>query len=63
VDGWVDGSKSRFKDCLQQSKINSDGMAESAKVSVGRPLDPVSDLGSERKYFLILFVSHLNSNL
>ncbi len=21
VGGWVDGSKSRFKDCLQQSKI------------------------------------------
>jgi hypothetical protein len=20
MDGWVDGSKSRFKDCLQQSK-------------------------------------------
>jgi hypothetical protein len=22
VGGWVDGSKSRFKDCLQQSKNN-----------------------------------------
>jgi hypothetical protein len=23
VGGWVGGSKSRFKDCLQQSKINN----------------------------------------
>jgi hypothetical protein len=22
VPGWMDGSKSRFKDCLQQSKID-----------------------------------------
>jgi hypothetical protein len=22
MDGWMGGSKSRFKDCLQQSKIN-----------------------------------------
>jgi hypothetical protein len=21
MDGWMDGSKSRFKDCLQQSKM------------------------------------------
>jgi hypothetical protein len=24
VPGWVDGSKSRFKDCSQQSKIKFD---------------------------------------
>jgi hypothetical protein len=33
------------------------GMAELAKVSVVHPRDPGSNLGSDRKYFLILFVS------
>jgi hypothetical protein len=25
MGGWMDGSKSRFKDCLQQSKIVTTG--------------------------------------
>jgi hypothetical protein len=41
----------------------SDGMAELAKAFVVQPNNPGSNLSSDRKYFLILFVSHSNPNL
>jgi hypothetical protein len=41
----------------------SGSVAELVKASVNHPRDPGSNLGSDRKYFLILFVSHLNPNL
>ncbi len=41
----------------------SGGVAELANVSVIHPRDPDSNLGTDRKYFLIMFVSHLNSNI
>jgi hypothetical protein len=40
----------------------SDGMAELANMYVVHFRDPDSNLGTDRKYFLILFVLHLNSN-
>ncbi len=43
--------------------LNSIGMAELANESVVHPRDPGSNLGTDRKYFLNLFVSHLNSNM
>jgi hypothetical protein len=36
------------------------GVGEMAKASVIQPRDPGSNIGSDRKYFLILFVSHKN---
>jgi hypothetical protein len=41
----------------------SGGVAELAKESVINPKGLDSNLSSDRKYFLILFVSHLNPNL
>jgi hypothetical protein len=41
----------------------SGGMADSAKASGIHPRDQGSNLGIDRKYILILFVSHFNSNL
>jgi hypothetical protein len=41
----------------------SGSMAELANVSVVHPKDPCSNLCTDRKYFLILFVLHLNLNL
>jgi hypothetical protein len=38
-------------------------MAELANVSGIHPRDLCSNLGIDRKYYQILFVSHLNSNL
>jgi hypothetical protein len=38
-------------------------MAELTKVSAVLPRELGSNLGKDRKYFLNLFVSHLNSNL
>jgi hypothetical protein len=43
--------------------FNCGGMAEFARSSVIHPRYPCSHLGSDRKYFLILLVSHLNPNL
>jgi hypothetical protein len=37
--------------------------AELANASVVHPRDPGSNLGTDTKYFLILFLLHLNSNL
>jgi hypothetical protein len=39
------------------------GMADLANASVLHPRDLGSNLDIERKYFLVLFVSHLSSNL
>jgi hypothetical protein len=39
------------------------GMAELANTSVVHLADAGSNLGINRKYFLILFLSHSNSNL
>jgi hypothetical protein len=39
------------------------GIAELAKPSIVHPGDPGSNLSLDRKYFLSLFVLHLNSNL
>jgi hypothetical protein len=41
----------------------NDGVAELAKASSDHTRDPGSNLSSDRKYFLILFVSHLNPNM
>jgi hypothetical protein len=41
----------------------SHGIAELADASVIHPRDSGLNLDIGRKYFLILFVSHLNSNL
>jgi hypothetical protein len=38
-------------------------VAEVSNASVVLPRDPGSNLGTDRKYFLVLLVSHLNSNL
>jgi hypothetical protein len=38
-------------------------MAKLADASVVHPKDPGTNFGTDRKYFIILFVSHLNSNL
>jgi hypothetical protein len=40
----------------------SGGVADLANLSVVHPGDPGPNLGTDRKYFLSLFVSHLNSN-
>jgi hypothetical protein len=37
-------------------------MAELASASVAHPIDPDSNLGIDRTYFLFLFVYHLNSS-
>jgi hypothetical protein len=34
MDEWVDGSKSRFKDCLQQSKINVGAFGAETKIII-----------------------------
>jgi hypothetical protein len=43
--------------------VNSGSVAELANVSVIHPTYSGSNLGTDRKYFLILFTSHLNPNL
>jgi hypothetical protein len=43
--------------------VMSGGEAELTKVSVVHPRDPGSNLSYDRKYFLILFLSHLKPNL
>jgi hypothetical protein len=47
----------------KHSDTESGGLAELAKVSVIHQRDWGSNLGSDRKYCFILFVSNLNSNL
>jgi hypothetical protein len=44
-------------------KIRSSSATELANASVNHPRDPNSNLGKERKYLIVLFVWHLNSNL
>ena len=39
MDGWMDGSKSRVKDCLQQSKIAKNNNNEYLGNSLGRMLN------------------------
>ena len=39
MDGWVDGSRSRVKDCLQQSKIKIQKKFDPKKL-VPKKLDP-----------------------
>jgi hypothetical protein len=46
-----------------EMRNNKGGMAKLANASVIHPRDPGSNLSRDIKYFLILFVSHLNSNL
>jgi hypothetical protein len=49
---------------LQTMKyVKRGGMAELADVSVVHVRDLGSSLGTDSKYFLVLFVSHLNSNM
>jgi hypothetical protein len=76
VGGWVDGwvevkavlriAYSNQKKFLWNGKTpcklegNNAGLA---KAFVIHPRDSISNLSSDRKYFLILFVSHLNPNL
>jgi hypothetical protein len=48
---------------MEISCQKKDGMAELAKASVVHPRDPSSNFGSDRKYFLMLFVPNLNPNL
>jgi hypothetical protein len=43
--------------------FENNSMAELANASVVRPRDPGSNLGVDRKYFLQILLSHLNSNL
>jgi hypothetical protein len=39
------------------------GVLALANASLVHPRDPGSNLSIDRQYFLVLFVSHLNSNL
>jgi hypothetical protein len=48
---------------LQFVKVKSSGVAELANASVVHPRDLGSNLSKDRKYFLNLLVSYLNSNL
>jgi hypothetical protein len=47
----------------QRKNYMSNGMADLANVYVVHPRDQGSYLSTDRKYFLILLVSHLNSNM
>ena len=51
-----------IKKMIEKKKNWSIGIAESANASFVHPRDPGSNLGTDRKYFLILFVCHLNQN-
>jgi hypothetical protein len=44
-------------------ETQSGSKAKLAKASIVHPRDPGSNLSSDRKYFIILFVPHLNPNL
>jgi hypothetical protein len=48
---------------LKTSKLRSSGMAELANASVVHSRDLGSNLSTDRKYLIIMFVSHLNSYL
>jgi hypothetical protein len=47
----------------EKRKKEEKRVAELAYTPVPRPRDPGSYLGTDRKYFLILFLSNLNLNL
>jgi hypothetical protein len=68
----VDFENKHFYSCLKSGWLNhlkkdkfkqSGGMAELANASVAHTKDQGSNLGIDRKYFLILFVPQLNSNM
>jgi hypothetical protein len=58
----------RMGNILQLSKVSrtsllSGSVSELSSMLVFHPKNPGSNIGIDRKYFLVLFVSHLNSNL
>ncbi len=43
--------------------VKGGGMTELTNLYVVHSRDPDSNLGTDKKYFFLLFVSHLNANL
>ena len=57
VDGWMDGSESRFKDCLQQSKMSVNQILikidqfgpifDLNRIKIVATIDPMAKFGSK----------------
>jgi hypothetical protein len=56
-------NETKFDQLTNNYFRQSSGVAELAKASIVHPSDTILNLGKDRKYFLFLFVSHLNKNL